>query len=155
MRQGEALSLASDVEVDVATLQSTAAQILAADPTERVGQARAALGRLRSTELLPTDPYADWLEPAREATRRSVLHWYDLVADDALARRDYDDAVELLGRAIDLDPDEVTRYVRAAEALAVQGRARSAADLAARGLAAQDELGVPRDPRLEALARRS
>ena len=103
-------------------------------------------------ELLPGDPYADWAAAPRERIRRQHLALVDLVTRHCLETRELDEALRLLDVAIEVEPYEVWRYRAAAEALRTQGRPAASAQLAARGLALLDDLGLPGDPQLETLA---
>ncbi len=150
-RSGDLLRLAAGLEVDVDRFERAAARVGDTDPSGRVGAARAALA-IYAGDLLPGDLYEDWAASARERLRRQHLALVDLVARDALEHHELDEALRLLDIGIDAEPYDVWRYRAAAEALRTQGRAASAAALAARGLRATGELGLPADPVLVALA---
>lgn len=150
-RHGELLRLAAGIEVDVERFERAAARVSESDDAGRIGAARAALA-IHTGELLPGDPYADWAAAPRERIRRQHLALLDLVARHCLEQRELDEALRLLDVAIDAEPYEVWRYRAAAAALRTQGRPAASAQLAARGLAVLDDLGLPSDPELDALA---
>jgi DNA-binding SARP family transcriptional activator len=150
-RRGEQLVLAVDAAVDASRFEQAATVVAAADPAERVGLARAAVS-LYVGELLPGDRHLDWLAAPRERLRRRYLGLVDLVADDALARNDLDEALDLLELGLAAEPYDEERYVKSARALLAQGRRNAAADVVRRGLAAVDELGVEPTDALAALA---
>ena len=150
-RSGDLLRLAAGVDVDVDRFERAAARVGDTDPAGRIGAARAALA-IYAGDLLPGDLYEDWAASARERLRRQHLALVDLVARDSLEHLELDEALRLLDIGIDAEPYDVWRYRAAAEALRTQGRAASAAALAARGLRATGELGLPADPVLVALA---
>jgi DNA-binding SARP family transcriptional activator len=141
VRGGDALALAPGVIVDAQRFEQAAAKALAARPSERAGLGRAALA-WSTGELLPGDRYEDWADVPRERLRRRRLALLDLVADDAAAKGDFDEAARLLDEAIASDPLEGIRYVRLARALLAQGRTRAAMNVAQRGASAADELGT-------------
>jgi DNA-binding SARP family transcriptional activator len=140
-REGDALSLATEVSVDAHRFEEEAAAALAASAETRASLARSAL--MRSTgELLPADRYADWATVPRERLRRRHLALLDIVAEDAIARGDLDEADRLLDTAISTDPMEEVRYVRLGRALLTQGRIRRARRVAEQGVAVAADLGV-------------
>ena len=150
-RDGELLRLAAGAEVDATRFEVTAARALGADPAERVGAARAALA-VHAGDLLPGDLYEDWAAGPRERVRRRHLALVDLVARDAVARDDLDEAIRLLDVGLEAEPFELWRHVEVARALVRQGRPRAAAAAASRALAVCDDLGVSADPDLVAIA---
>lgn len=149
-RSDGGLSLAAGVSVDATLFEREAAAALSAPPEERVSLARSAL--VRSTgELLPTDRYAEWSVVPRERLRRRYLALLDIVADDAVARGDLDEADQLLDAAISTEPLEEERYVRLGRALLAQGRTRQAQRVADQGVAVCTDLGVDPGPNLARL----
>jgi DNA-binding SARP family transcriptional activator len=146
-RREDLLVLTDGVEVDLVRFEEAAATTFAAPPAERGGLARVALARFTG-ELLPGDRYEDWTLASREWSRQRHVALLDLLADDALDRGDLDDAVQMLSLAIEAEPLDSARYVRAAEILTRQGRAHGAAQLAAQAIGLQEELGLVPDPAL-------
>lgn len=149
-RRDQTLSLAPRTSVDAHRFEEDAAAALAARPEARAGLARRALAR-STGELLPADRYADWATVPRERLRRRHLALLDLVAEDAIARGDLDEADRLLDAAISTDPLEELRYVRLARALLGQGRIRQARRVLDQGVAVANELGVEPGDELRAL----
>ena len=149
-RDGEALVLAPDADVDARRFEEAAAAVRAAPEGERAGLARAALSRYAG-DLLPTDRYEPWASAARERLRRRYLDLLDLLADDAVERGDLDEAIRLLDQAQIAEPLDESRYVRAAELLLFQGRRGSAAVLVERALRLRAGLGLAETPRLARL----
>jgi DNA-binding SARP family transcriptional activator len=141
VRREDALALGPGVVVDAIRFEEEAAAALRAPVGARVGLARAA--RTRATgELLPGDRYADWASAPRERLTRRHLTLLDLVADDAIARGDLDEAGRLLDEAIALDPLEEERHVRLGRALLRQGRTAAARRIADRAVALCTDLDV-------------
>ena len=141
VRNGDALELASDVVVDVAGFESAAEEALAAPAAARAGLARRAVALYRG-ELLPGDRYANWAAAPRERLRRRYLTLVDLLAADAEARGDLDEAVRQLDAGMAIEPLDDLRPARAARLLLSQGRRASARDVLRHALAVVDELGV-------------
>ncbi len=141
VRREEALALAPEVIVDATRFEEEAGAALRAPAAERVGLARAALARATG-ELLPGDRYADWASAPRERVTRRQLALLDLVADDAIARGDLDEAGRLLDAAIALEPLEEERHVRLGRALLRQGRTAGARRVADRAVALCADLDV-------------
>jgi len=149
-RRGETIALSVDVEIDVAGFDAATDRALDAPPHERAGLARRAAALYRG-ELLPGDRYADWAAAARERLRRRYLALVDLLAADAEARGDIDEAVRQLDAGMAIEPLDEERPVRAARLLLVQGRRASARDVVRRAVAVVDELGVAPGVELDAL----
>jgi DNA-binding SARP family transcriptional activator len=141
VRDGDALTLASNVATDVARFDQLVEVTLAAVPGERAGPARVAMAAYGG-ELLPADAYEDWAAGPRERLRRRYLSLIDIVSQDAIDRGDIDEACRLLDLGIEQEPLEEARYVRAAQALLDVGRVSTARDVVERAGAAFDELGV-------------
>ena len=85
-RDGEALVLAPDADVDARGFEDAAAAVGWRRTGERAGLARAALARYEG-ELLPADRYEAWASAPRERLRRRYLDLLDLLADDARRAR--------------------------------------------------------------------
>ncbi len=141
VRRGEALALARGVSVDAKRFEHEAGAALASPVEARAGMARLALA-WSTGELLPGDRYADWATVPRERVRRRQLALLDLVAEDAIARGDLDEADRLLDASISADPMEEIRYVRLGRALIAQGRVRQARRVAEQAVAICSDLGV-------------
>lgn len=152
IRDGETLRLHPSVSCDLDVFERRCASALSAAADERVGLARGALA-LYTGELLPGDIYDDWTIGRRERTKRRYLALADVVAEDAITRGDTDEAVRLLDLAIGAEPLDESRYARMCEVLVAQGRVGTAREVAARAIAALDDVGEVADPRLYALAR--
>jgi DNA-binding SARP family transcriptional activator/ATP/maltotriose-dependent transcriptional regulator MalT len=152
VRDGETLALAPGVAVDARDFDAEARSALAATGADRLGVARSALARY-SGELLPADRYADWTAAPRERLRRRYLEVLDVLAADAEERGDLDEAIRRLGEAIESEPLDEPRYVRAATLCLAQGRRGSAGAFVERATAVLDDLGLPRSAELEAVAR--
>ena len=141
LRRGDSLEISAGVTVDAAAFDDAAGHALAAPEGERVGMARRAVS-LYSGELLPGDRYEDWAAAPRERLRRRFLALVDLLADDAEARGDLDEAVRQLDAGSAIEPLDERRYVRAAQMLLVQGRRASARDVVRRAMAIRAELDI-------------
>lgn len=150
VRRGDVLELAPGAELDTRLFEQTAAHALRTEPPLRAGLARLAIDTYGG-DLPPDDAHEDWAAAPRERLRRRYLAMLDIATDDALARGDLDEAVRMLDAAIVLEPLDESRYLRAGEALLVQGRRASARDLLSRGIAVADDLGVEASAELRAL----
>ncbi len=145
VREGDTLSLASDLRVDLHEFEREARRALAlgnAEPSLAVAVAASAISRYRG-DLLPGDPYEPWLERPRDRARRIALELLDLCSDVATERGDLDEVRRFVELAIDLDPYDEHRYLRAASALLEQGRRGAARVVVARARSALAELGIP------------
>ena len=143
VREGEALRLSRDVRVDAWLFADAAAELLRPGPRrgdEWLGEARCALG-LYAGDLLPEDPYAEWVASHRSVLARLHLDLLDaMVATlDALGRPD--DALPLVRRAIDAEPLDPRRYHLAARLAEAAGRAHEASQFRTRAEKVADELG--------------
>ncbi len=138
-RHEHSLRLVDEVRTDVGAFLRFVGQA-EADPS-RVDAANAALALYRG-DLATSLGTADWVETAREHLRARALRMHDLVA--AAAHRDgrLDEAVRVLGEAIESDPLHEDRRVAMARLLAEQGRRSSAVQVLAetRGLLAMHQL---------------
>lgn len=150
VRRGDSLSLHPDVVVDVVEFERAAADAFTTDGARRAGAARLVLAA-HSGELLPGDAYEDWAAAPRERLKRRFLSLVDIVIDDSFERADLDDAVRWLDVAIAIEPLEESRYVRACEALLVQGRRATAREVGERARAMLDDLGVSPSRQLRAV----
>ena len=151
VRDGETLRLDASVDCDLHVFEERSADAIGAPPEERVGLARHAIS-LYAGELLPGDAYEDWSLGPRERAKRRYLTLIDLVADDAIARGDTDEAVRLLDLGMVAEPLDESRYVRMCEVLVSQGRLGSAREVAARAVVMLDEIGARIDANLRELA---
>jgi ATP/maltotriose-dependent transcriptional regulator MalT/DNA-binding SARP family transcriptional activator len=147
-RDGEVLSLADDVVVDLAQFAGEARRALAlgrTEPAAAVSIARSAVARYRG-DVLPDDPYEEWAVAPRDRARRDVLELLELCTDVATARGDLDEIRRAVDRAIDLAPDDDRWYVRAAETLVAQGRRGAALAVLRRAQAELERqgFGAPR-----------
>jgi DNA-binding SARP family transcriptional activator len=149
-RRGDAIAIADDVDIDAVRFDRLTAEALAAPAERRAGLARQALVAYRG-ELLPADRYEDWAAAPRERLQRSHLALVELVAADAESRGDLDEALRLLDVAMEAEPLDTSRHVRAARALLRQGRPTAAGDLVRRAVAQELDLGVRVSPELQAL----
>jgi DNA-binding SARP family transcriptional activator len=144
VRDGDTLSLASDIRVDLHEFEREARRALAlgrAEPSLAVALAGSAISRYRG-DLLPGDPYEPWLERPRERARRVALELLDLCSDVATEHGDLDEVRRVVELAIDLAPYDEHRYLRAASALLQQGRRGAALAVLARARSALAELGL-------------
>ncbi|HEY3774762.1 MAG TPA: BTAD domain-containing putative transcriptional regulator [Solirubrobacteraceae bacterium] len=145
VRDGDTLSLAPDLRVDLHEFEREGRRALALGSGEArlaVAVATSAISRYRG-DLLPGDPYEPWLERPRERARRIALELLDLCTDVATERGDLDEVRRVIELAIDLAPYDEHRYLRAASALLQQGRRGAALAVLARARSALAELGIP------------
>lgn len=152
-RQGDLLVLTAGVEVDAIAFEREARRALAARRTEEAAVlARSLVPRYRG-DLLPDDPYEGWTTAPRERLRLRLLALLDVLVRDAVARRDLDEALRLLERAIEVDPYDEARYLDAARLLVEQGRRLRAIATLHRGRDVLASLGVAPPPAFRALER--
>jgi DNA-binding SARP family transcriptional activator len=147
VRDGEAIRLQDGLTVDAEAFEAAAAAALAAVDDERVGRARNALA-LYTGPLLPGDMYDDWCAAPRARLQRRYVSLADLVADDAVARGDLDEAARLLDLGITAEPLDEARTVKLCDLLTTQGRTTSARVVATRCADLLAELGVEPGPEL-------
>lgn len=142
VRDGDILALGPDVAVDAASFQAEGEACLrdaaAPDAAPRAG---ALLGEYRG-DLLPGDPYEPWAAAPRERLRRIFVRLHDLLAADAERRGDVEDAVQWLEQAIDAEPYDDGRYLRAARLLLDRGHHAHASRILERACKRLDELGL-------------
>jgi DNA-binding SARP family transcriptional activator len=150
-RAGDIVQLHPRVSTDVAAFESQAARALMAGPLERIGLARHALA-LYSGPLLPGDVYEDWTAGPRERLKRRFLTLVDVVADDAMARDEFDEAARLIDIGIAAEPHDEGRYVRLCAVLEAQGRMNAAREAARRAAFTMAEVGGLTQPSLVQLA---
>ena len=86
---------------------------------------RSATDRYRG-DLLPGDRYEPWAAEPRERLRLRYLELLDLLAAQAEASGEADEAARLVQRAIGSEPYDEERYLRLAALFAEQGRSGSA-----------------------------
>jgi DNA-binding SARP family transcriptional activator/ATP/maltotriose-dependent transcriptional regulator MalT len=143
-RQGDVVRLGPLVDVDLVEFEAAGREALrleAADPERAGALARAAAALYRGPALRDAS-YDSWAVSARERARLLYLRVLDLLAADAERHQQVDEAVRLLSQAIDVEPYDEDRYVRAARLLRSQGRIGSARATLQRCRAALDELGM-------------
>jgi DNA-binding SARP family transcriptional activator len=129
IRDGETLRLVP-AWVDVREFLAASNRVRGAHGARAVQLAYGALS-LRAGPLLPSDPYAEWAEEARDQVRYRYLALLDLVAADAAARGSHQEALTAMELAFEEDPAGTGR----AEAISEQSRALgrpAAADCRAR-----------------------
>jgi ATP/maltotriose-dependent transcriptional regulator MalT/DNA-binding SARP family transcriptional activator len=153
VREEDTLALAEGTEVDAAVFEQEARRAVAGlRSAGDLGLARSALARYRGP-LLPEDPYEPWAAAPRERLARLAIALVDLLARDAVAREDTDEAIRLIERAIEMEPDEEGRYVELGRLLLDQGRRGRSAAVVARARVMLEELDLPPSKELDALAR--
>lgn len=148
VRRDGALELAPGVAVDVRRFceAADAALVAASAGDGRAAElARAAVGHY-SGELLPAVRFDEWTAEPRENLRRRFVVLLDLLSADAAEREEHDEAVAFLDRAIEADPYDEERYVRAARLLLGQRRRASALLLLQRAQQMLEGLGLRPSP---------
>jgi len=144
-RDQQTIVMPPDVESDAALFEAQGRAALAA---RSAGQASRALGLARSAvdryggELLPDDRYEDWVQAPRQRLQALFVELLDVLAADAAERGDVDEAIRLLRRATECEPQDEDRYVRMAQMLASQGRTGSARTTLQRARTSLAELGL-------------
>jgi DNA-binding SARP family transcriptional activator len=126
---------------EAAELVADAEARLAAEPAAAVAAARRALDVLAAGEVLPEQPEADWVEPARNIHASRLRRARHLVAEGALRTGDLPMAIVAAEAAVVADPIDEAAY----RALM---RAREAAGQHAAALAAFDQLSAVLGARL-------
>jgi DNA-binding SARP family transcriptional activator len=141
-RQAEFVKLGAKVEVDMTEFEVGARRALALEPTEpdRAGAIARDAAALYRGPALPAARYETWAVAARERARWLYLRLLDLLAADAERHEQVDEAVRLLGQAIEVEPYDEDRYARAATLLRSQGRVGSAMAMLQRCRSALAEL---------------
>jgi DNA-binding SARP family transcriptional activator len=144
-RDADSIVLAPGAESDAAAFENEAGRALAAlaagDRLHAATLARSAVDRYRG-DLLPGDHYEPWAAGPRERLRLRHLELLDLLAAQAEASGEADEAARLIQRAIDSEPYDEERYLTLAVLLAGQGRAGSARSVLRRARAALRELDI-------------
>lgn len=140
-RDGDALLLPPDVEVDLQRFDRLARQF-AVDPAANVAAATEALV-LRKGELLPCSPYAEWAITARERVRLQAVGMVFLLLQGAVARGDIVAIEGWSSHWIELDPYDDRPYELAIDALLDAGRVTRARRLAQRRQRVLGQLGAP------------
>lgn len=149
-RVGQTLVLGARVVTDLELFDATAADAFAAPAEQRVGLARRALSGYAGP-LLPGDLYADWAAAPRERLARRFVALVDIVADDATAQNNLDEAARLLDAGISADPLDEHRYARLAAVLEAQNRRSAARQVAQRAEQVFAEMGLEVGPALRRL----
>jgi DNA-binding SARP family transcriptional activator len=153
VREGDRLVLADGVQVDVREFEALATKALTGTEDEHRQAGNDALARYGG-DLLPTDPYAAWATLPRERARTRWLHLRDTLAARAAEAGRIDEAMRLLGPAIDAQPLDEDRLVTGARWLVEAGRRAGAKALLERARVVCADLGVaPSDALLEVEAR--
>jgi DNA-binding SARP family transcriptional activator/ATP/maltotriose-dependent transcriptional regulator MalT len=153
VRDGDVLALAGGIDVDLVAFTAEAQAALAEpDETRAAALGRSAVARCRG-EVLPDDRYAEWAAESRERARWRLLTLLDLLVDNAERHDRLDEALRLLERALDVDPDDEDRYLRAARLLLAQARRGGALRMLRRARALSEALELPPSPALVALER--
>jgi len=143
-RDGEMLVVDETVRVDVQEFLAEAhrAQALAAsDLALATAVARGAMSRYRG-DLLPDDRYEEWAERPRQQARLMMLDLLDLCANEAAGRGDLDALRRTVERAIEFDPYDDDRYLKAVSTLLKQGRRGEALSVVNRARSAFAEIGL-------------
>jgi DNA-binding SARP family transcriptional activator len=143
-RDGELIRLGSGIEVDLYEFESAARQALALRPAgagRAASIARDAVALYRGPALREAR-YETWAAAARERARSLYLRLLDELADDAERHEQVDEALRLLEQAIDVEPYDEDRYLRAATLLRSQGRIGSARMMHQRCRSSLDDLGL-------------
>ncbi|MDQ6613714.1 MAG: hypothetical protein M3083_02885 [Actinomycetota bacterium] len=155
VRDGDLVALADGIAVDAGVFEDEATLALSAWSrgqhlrAEALG--RSALARYQG-DLLPEDRYEPWADLPRERLRQKYLGLLDVLAAQAEARREVDEAVRLLQQAADAEPYNEQRYVHLGRLLVSQHRMGSARTALRRAAAALADLGVRPSPAYESLA---
>jgi DNA-binding SARP family transcriptional activator len=160
VRDQELVTLVRGAAVDSWQFEAQARSVLSLAPTpggrgesgRGSASARSALGRYHG-DLLPDDRHEEWAVEVRERLRARYLELLDLVAEEAEASGDVDEAARLITRAIEAEPYDEQRYLQLARLLASQGRTGSARSTTERARTAMAELGLPISPAMTALKR--
>lgn len=148
VRRNGALALAPGVAVDVRRFCDAAdAAVVAASAGDgrAADLARAAVSHYYG-DLLPAARFDEWTAEPRENLRRRFVALLDLLSADAAGRKEHDEAVAYLDRAIEEDPYDEQRYLRAARLRLEQDRRAPALLLLQRAQQMMDGLGLPLSP---------
>jgi DNA-binding SARP family transcriptional activator/ATP/maltotriose-dependent transcriptional regulator MalT len=154
VREEDTITAAPGTESDAALFEAQARAALiarsAGEASRALGLARAAAVRYGG-EFLPGDRYEDWAARVRDRLRDRYVALLDMLADDAAARGEVDEAARLIRRGCECEPLDEDRHVRLARMLASQGRAGAARAALEQARAALAELGLAPSRALEGL----
>lgn len=125
---GDWLGLAPDVslDADVDRLAQALDRLGSRDPAPRAGDDLDTVAALGASELLPEDPYEEWLVPIRERLRQRVTAATTAGIATARARGDLALAERLVDVALTLDPADETAHRSAIEIHLEAGRIHAA-----------------------------
>jgi DNA-binding SARP family transcriptional activator len=145
VRDGDLVRLTRGTSVDALRFEEAAAKALVALGSGEDGAAGRALAAVEAYtgELLPADRYVAWASAPRERLSRRYLELLDTLAEESERTGDLGATVRLLELAMDLDPYDESRYVRAARLLAEHGRRAAALSLLHQARVVAEEMGVP------------
>jgi DNA-binding SARP family transcriptional activator len=145
VRDADSVVLAAGAESDIASFEAAARRALATlvsgERLHAAMLARSATDRYRG-DLLPEDRYEPWAAEPRERLRLRYLELLDLLAAQAEASGEADEAARLVQRAIGSEPYDEERYLRLATLFAEQGRSGSARAVLRRARAVLTELDI-------------
>lgn len=156
VRDGECIRLADDVRVDAAAFEACASEAFRLagnddrDDRDAVDAAHKALA-LYGGEFVPSNRYDDWTAATRERLERTRLGLVELLIAACERRGDIDEMLAYLEQAIQADPYDEARYVRAARSLMASGRTGPAMRMVERAEAVVAELGLVPDGELAVL----
>jgi DNA-binding SARP family transcriptional activator len=149
VREGEeTLSFGKGVEIDAMVFEQDArrARDELNDDHEAMSTARSVVDKY--DELLPDDLYELWLTQPRERIKERCLGLLELLATAARASGDFKVECAALERAMEIDPDDISRYLVSAESLYAQGKTLQAYAMLARAKRAARAAGLPEPPDL-------
>jgi DNA-binding SARP family transcriptional activator len=159
VRDGQFLRLANEAVTDLGRFEELANQALTRDasPQAAAQAAREALHLYRG-ELLPANRYDDWTTRAREVVSRSKVSLLELLIDDALDNEQSGEALTLLDRLAQEDPNDEAPLVRMAELHLLSGNRSRALESLDRAESILADLGIGTTPAIgrlrETLSRR-
>jgi DNA-binding SARP family transcriptional activator len=130
------------VTVDADRFESAARAALTTTPDDHALEHTVAASLQYAGDLLPGDPYADWVVFRREQLRMRYLALCDRGADLAVAQGLTDLAVDLLEAAMRHDRYDDQRADRAAEILSAAGRHPAARLMRDRAAQVRRTLGI-------------
>lgn len=155
---GDATMLGLDpnraTSVDIDRLRDAIDALLAATATGRAAPLAALeqLAVLAGRDILPDDPFAEWLLPLREQLRRHSVDALLAAAGQARSQGAGDLALRLVDRLLQLEPAEEAAHRLAIEIHVEAGRVDAARrQLVACAAALADAYDVPPSPQLQAL----
>lgn len=146
VRERDTLSFGDAVEVDAQLFEHDARRALdhTRDDDEAVSTVRSVLAQY--DELLPDDLYESWLTAPRDRLRQRHLALIDYLAAAARSRGNYKEERAALERAIEVDPEDISRYLAAAESLHAQDKTLQAYGMLVRAKRAAKAAGLPEPP---------